>query len=64
MRYNPEGDAALNRRQTAKLKQLSDYCRSSDRRFMFELLVPATTAQMDRVQADQADLRPARFVPS
>ena len=52
VRYNPEGDAALNRRQTAKLKQLSDYCRSSDRLFMFELLVPATQAQMDGVQAD------------
>ena len=59
VRYNPEGDAPLNRRQTAKLKQLSDYCRSSDQRFMFELLVPATTAQMERVQADNQtfDLR-------
>jgi myo-inositol catabolism protein IolC len=59
VRYNPEGDAALNRRQTAQLKQLSDYCRSSARLFMFELLVPATQAQMDRVQADQQtfDLR-------
>ena len=28
VRYNPEGDVALNRRQTAKLKRLSDYCRS------------------------------------
>jgi myo-inositol catabolism protein IolC len=53
VRYNPEGDAALNRRQTARLKQLSDYCRGSDQLFMFELLVPATTAQLDRVQADK-----------
>jgi myo-inositol catabolism protein IolC len=53
VRYNPEGDAALNRRQTARLKQLSDYCESADQLFMFELLVPATTAQMDRVQADK-----------
>lgn len=29
VRYNPEGDAALNRRQTARLKQLSEYCRHS-----------------------------------
>ena len=59
VRYNPEGDAPLNRRQTARLKQLSDYCRSSDQLFMFELLVPATKAQMDRVQADRQtfDLR-------
>ena len=59
VRYNPEGDAALNRRQAARLKQLSDYCRSADQLFMFELLVPATKAQMDRVQADRQtfDLR-------
>ena len=25
VRYNPEGDTALNRRQTARLKQLSDH---------------------------------------
>jgi len=53
VRYNPEGDGTLNRRQTARLKQLSDYCRSADQLFMFELLVPATQAQMDRVQADK-----------
>jgi myo-inositol catabolism protein IolC len=52
VRYNPENDTALNRRQTARLKQLSDYCRAADQLFMFELLVPATKAQMDRVQAD------------
>ena len=52
VRYNPEDDAALNRRQTARLKQLSDYCRAADQRFMFELLVPATKAQLDRVQAE------------
>jgi len=53
VRYNPGGDAALNRRQTARLKQLSDYCRSANQLFMFELLVPATKAQMDRAQADK-----------
>ena len=53
MRYNPEDDAALNRRQTTRLKQLSDYCRGAGQRFMFELLVPPTKAQMDRVQADK-----------
>ena len=59
VRYNPEDDVALNQRQTVRLKQLSDYCRATDRRFMFELLVPATKAQLDAVQADQAtyDLR-------
>jgi len=59
VRYNPENDVALNQRQMARLTQLSEYCRAANRRFMFELLVPATQAQMDRVQADQAtyDLR-------
>jgi len=53
VRYNPEDDAALNRRQTARLKQLSDYCRVADQRFMFELLVPATKAQLDCAQGDK-----------
>jgi myo-inositol catabolism protein IolC len=51
VRYNPEGDPALNQRQTARLKQLSDYCRSVGQRFMFELLVPPTTAQRNRLDA-------------
>jgi myo-inositol catabolism protein IolC len=51
VRYNPEGDAALNQRQTDRLKQLSDYCRAVGQRFMFELLVPPTTAQRKRVDA-------------
>jgi myo-inositol catabolism protein IolC len=53
VRYNPEGDVALNARQTARLKQLSDYCRTVGQRFMFELLVPATEAQKVRSGADQ-----------
>jgi 5-dehydro-2-deoxygluconokinase len=47
VRYNPEGDAELNRRQAARLRELSDYLRGgSVRRFMFELLVPAEPAQL------------------
>jgi myo-inositol catabolism protein IolC len=59
VRYNPEGDATLNQRQTARLKQLSDYCRGADQRLMFELLVPATKSQLDSVQGESAayDLR-------
>lgn len=53
VRYNPDDDAAINRRQTARLEQLAAYCRGADQRFMFELLVPATKAQLDRVQADK-----------
>jgi myo-inositol catabolism protein IolC len=52
VRYNADDDEALNRRQAARLKQLSDYCRGAGQRFMFELLVPATKAQLAAVQAD------------
>lgn len=63
VRYNPEGDAALNARQTRRLTQLSDYCRRAGQALMFELLVPATKPQLDRVNGVQAsydlDVRPS-----
>ena len=62
VRYNVEGDEELNRRQAGRLKQLSEHCRRSRRRFMFELLVPATEEQLQRLDGDQdaydRDLRP------
>ena len=59
VRYNPAGNYARNQRQAARLKQLSDYCRQAGLRFMFELLVPATEAQLLEVKGEQAayDLR-------
>jgi 5-dehydro-2-deoxygluconokinase len=53
VRYNPEGDKALNRRQATRLKQLSDYLHKSGRLYMFELLVPATAAQLERLGNDK-----------
>lgn len=54
VRYNPEGDAVLNLRQSARLKRLSEYLHSkSQSRFMFELLVPAEKAQLDRLAGDK-----------
>jgi 5-dehydro-2-deoxygluconokinase len=54
VRYNPEGDAELNRRQAARLRRLSEYLHAgSQSRFLFELLVPAETAQLERVQGDR-----------
>jgi 5-dehydro-2-deoxygluconokinase len=54
VRYNPEGDAALNLRQSARLHRLSDYLQSANRsRFMFELLVPPEQAQLDKVKGDR-----------
>lgn len=55
VRYNPGGDAALNRRQTGRLRQLSDYCRRTGQRLMFELLVPATRDQLARVEGNAAE---------
>ena len=48
VRYNPEGDEALTQRQTARLTELSDYCRTADQRFMFELLAHHLNAEMLR----------------
>jgi len=67
VRYNPEGDAVLNQRQSARLRQLYDYVRGKSRsRFMFELLVPAEKAQLDRLKgstkAYDLDLRPKLMV--
>jgi myo-inositol catabolism protein IolC len=54
VRYNPEGDTVLNQRQTARLKKLSNYLHSeSESRFMFELLVPAEKAQLERIKGDR-----------
>jgi 5-dehydro-2-deoxygluconokinase len=54
VRYNPEGDRALNQRQAANLKRLSDFLIARNRsRFMFELLVPAEKAQLDRLKGDK-----------
>ncbi len=41
VRYNPDGDAAMNGRQAERLRRLSDWLHANDRRFLFELLVPA-----------------------
>jgi 5-dehydro-2-deoxygluconokinase len=53
VRYNPEGDAAMNARQAARLRQLSEYLHDHGRLFMFELLVPAEKAQLERLGGDQ-----------
>jgi len=54
VRYNPQGDQALNSRQAARLKRLSEYLHdNSDSYFMFELLVPAEKSQLDRLNGDK-----------
>jgi myo-inositol catabolism protein IolC len=60
VRYNPAGDAELNRRSRDQLKVLQDYLTDSGRRFMLEVLVPPTPEQMADAGADFDDqLRPA-----
>jgi 5-dehydro-2-deoxygluconokinase len=67
VRYNPEGDRALNLEQSARLRRLSDYLQSANRsRFMFELLVPPEQAQLDKVKGDKKaydlEIRPPLMV--
>jgi myo-inositol catabolism protein IolC len=67
VRYNPEGDQTLNRRQTDRLKRLSRYLHSESRTlFMLELLVPAEKAQLEKVKGDKStydlELRPRLMV--
>ncbi len=67
VRYNPEGDSALNRRQAARLKRLSDYLHGKGNiLFMFELLVPAEKAQLELVKGDKKaydrEMRPRLMV--
>ncbi len=62
VRYNPDGDQAENAVQLGKLKRLSDWLKDHDRKFLFELLVPAEDAQLALVDGDSerydAELRP------
>lgn len=66
VRFNPDDDAELNRRQTQRLARLSKWLAEHQRKFVFELLVPATKGQLDRVGGDkkayEAQLRPALMV--
>jgi myo-inositol catabolism protein IolC len=53
VRYNPEGDRALNQRQIQRLKRLSDYLHQSPYLFLFELLVPAEFHQLEQVDQNK-----------
>jgi myo-inositol catabolism protein IolC len=62
VRFNPEGDPELNQRQLERLKRLGDWLHEHDRKFLFELLVPAEKDQLESVGGDtdryDAELRP------
>jgi myo-inositol catabolism protein IolC len=62
VRYNPEDDPALKERQLGRLKRLADWLHERDRKFLFELLVPATNEQLATLEGESdrydAELRP------
>jgi myo-inositol catabolism protein IolC len=62
VRYNPEGNAGENREQLEKLRRLSDWLHSKDRKLLFELLVPAEEPQLQTVGGStdryDSELRP------
>jgi myo-inositol catabolism protein IolC len=62
VRLNPDGDKEVNERQLERLKRLADWLHEHDRKFLFELLVPAEDSQLEQVDGDtdryDAELRP------
>jgi myo-inositol catabolism protein IolC len=62
VRYNPDGDAEMNKRQLERLKRLADWLHDNGRKFLFELLVPAEDSQVEQVGGDSdrydTELRP------
>jgi myo-inositol catabolism protein IolC len=63
VRYNPaDPDTEMNQRQLGRLKELADWLHAHDRKFLFELLVPATDDQLAKVDGDSdrydGELRP------
>jgi myo-inositol catabolism protein IolC len=62
VRYNPDGDADMNKGQLERLKRLADWLHEHDRKFLFELLVPAEESQLEQVGGDteryDTELRP------
>jgi myo-inositol catabolism protein IolC len=62
VRFNPGGDPVANEQQLERLLRLSNWLHENDRKFLFELLVPATDEQLAAVGGDtdryDAELRP------
>jgi myo-inositol catabolism protein IolC len=63
VRYNSDDpDTEMNKRQLGRLKELSDWLHARDRKFLFELLVPATDEQLASFEGEtdryDAELRP------
>ena len=68
MRYNPEGDPGVQRAADGPSSRLADWLHAHGRKFLFELLVPATAEQLDAVDEDRErydrEVRPGLVVRS
>lgn len=66
VRYNPGADKTLNQRQLGRLRQVSEFAHKIGKKFMFELLVPATEQQLKSMNGDKAkydlELRPKLMI--
>jgi len=53
VRYNTQADQAMNEGQAGRLKRLGEWLHEHGRRFLFELLVPATPEQIEAAGGDE-----------
>jgi myo-inositol catabolism protein IolC len=53
VRYNPGGDTAMNTRQRARLRELTNWLDGRPQQLMLELLVPPEDAQLEAVAGDR-----------
>ena len=62
VRFNPDDDEEMNERQLGRLKRLADWLHENERKFLFELLVPATDDQLAQFEGEtdryDAEMRP------
>lgn len=66
VRFNPEGDRELNKRQLERLKKAGDFVHSIGKKLIFELLVPAEKKQLEQSGNDngryEREMRPKLMV--
>lgn len=53
VRFNPAGDPEMNTRQSERLRRLGEWLHERDRKYLFELLVPATPEQVAAAGGDE-----------
>ena len=54
VRYDPDGDAEMNRAQRSKMRGVTQRCRDAGRGFMLEVLVPPSPTRLAAVGSDRA----------